>query len=445
MCSRFSHRLIELGEILEMGANQPFRLDGSDSFWMVDRGSIDVFSVITKDGQPVGRRTRLCRIHSGELIFPLTQTNGEADFCFLGVPGPATRVIKTNLTHIDGIQKDTDLAPDLAGSVDTWVSVLSAALSAGGPTPKFSQDIREGDALHLEPSQTVRSGTRVAWVLQASGSSRFMGQDELSIIDQGRYLPLSHNTWLEAIENTQLQAFALSDLLSRGIPLRQCLAQFHEAICQFVRLEQRQSAGRDKARLLSSIDQDRQVTQRALGHLSAILGEKDVGLEATTTDPLFNACQIIGEALGITIQRPAPTARPLDLDDALRRISGAFGFRIREVKLKGTWWNQDHGPLLALRTDSGLPVALLPDRMGRYQLHDPSADTKVPVDASTSQTLDTRAFVVYTPFPEGKLTPWSMFTMALSGCRKDITLIILLAVGSGAPGYINSHSHRGTI
>ena len=418
MRSQLTHRLSELGELLEMGANQPFRLDGSDSFWMVDQGHIDVFSVITEDGQPVGRRTKLCRINTGELIFPLTPGQGDANFCFLGVPGPATRVIRTNLAHIPGIQKDTDLAPVLADAADTWVFVLSAALSAGRPAPKFSQDIREGDALDLEPGQTVRSGARVAWILQVAGKSRFMSQYELSIIRQGRYLPLSHNAWLESIENAQLQAFALSDLLSRGIPLHQCLAEFHEAICQFVRLQQGQSNSREKARLLSSIEHDHQATQRALGHLSAILGEKEVGLEATTTDSLFNACQIIGEALGITIQRPPPAVRPLDLDDALRHISAAFGFRTREVKLKGAWWKRDHGPLLGMRTESGLPVALLPDRTGRYQLHDSSAGTKVLVDASTSRTLDSRAFVVYRPFPEGKLTPRSMFVMALAGCRR---------------------------
>ena len=124
----------------------------------------------------------------------------------------------------------------------------------------------------------------------------------------------------------------------------------------------------------------------------------------------------------------------MDMDEGLRRIASASGFRTRQVTLKDRWWKDNYGPLLGMLSDSGLPVALIPDRSGRYQLHDPSTGDKAPLDAAVHQNLDSRAFMFYRPFPEGPLTPWSLFLFGLAGCREDIRLIGLLAIGSGLLG-----------
>ncbi len=431
MDSLLAHHLSQIGEPLVTGANQPFRLDEPDSFWMVERGTIDIFSVATEDGEPVGRRSRLCRIHSGEIILPLTPPDGDRSLCFIGVPGPDTRLVRTGKAHLEGLQKDEDLAGAWAEAVETWVSVLSAELSAGRLAPKLSQEIREGEALRLDPGSMVRCGTRFLWVLQVEGTSRFMGREDLWIIQPGRYVPLLHNTWIEAVENTLVRGDASTDLLREGTPLHECLLDFHDAVYEFVRWERREGELGERVRLRVTIDHDHQVLQSALSQLSSVLGEKDLALEARTPDALFNACQFIGEDLGIRILRPGSAVSPGDMDEALRRIARASGFRTREVKLKGTWWKGDHGPLLGRLAESGLPVALLPDRTGGYVIRDPSAGTKVRVDTSASQTLDSRAVSFYRPFQEGQLTPWSLFLFGLSGCRKDLRVILLLAIGSG--------------
>ena len=205
MDSRLAHHLCESGEPLVMGANQPFRLDEPDSFWMVERGTIDIFSVAAEDGEPVGRRSRLCRIHAGEIILPLTPADGDSSLCFLGVPGPDTRLVRTEKAHSEWLQKDEDLAGAWAEAVETWVSVLSAELSAGRLVPKLSQEIREGETLRLDPGSMVRCGTRFLWVLQVEGTSQFMSREDLWTIRPGRYVPFVHNTWIEAVENTLLR------------------------------------------------------------------------------------------------------------------------------------------------------------------------------------------------------------------------------------------------
>jgi len=426
-----AHHISEIGEPLVLGANHPFELDQPDSFWMVERGTIDIFSVAAQDGKPVGRRSRLCRIHSGELFFPLTPRDGDDALCFLGVPGPDTRVIRTDWTHCDRIQSDADLADAWAEAIETWISVLSAELTAGRLVPKLSQEIREGEKLRLDPGGMVRSGARFLWVLMVEGTGRLIGRDDLWMIRPGQYVPLLHPAWIEAAEAALIRGETSTDLLREGITLHECLKDFHDAVFEFVRWERRESELSERARLRVTIDHDQQTMQGALTQLSSVLGARDTALEGRTPDVLFSACQIIGNALGIRILRPGSGVATTDMVEALNKIARASGFRIREVKLKGTWWEGDHGPILGRLAESGLPVALLQARRGRYEMHDPSAATKIRVDAAVSQTLDSRAFVFYRPLQEGPLRPWSLFRFGLFGCRKDLRLILLLAVGAG--------------
>ena len=237
----------------------------------------------------------------------------------------------------------------------------------------------------------------------------------------------------------------LSDLLTKGIAPQQCLMDFQHVLYEFVRLDRTQTENRDNVRLLSSIDQDHLLAQSAFSHLSAVLGKVDAGHEATTLDFLFNACLIIGATQGIKVLRPPSSAPSMDMDEGLRRIASASGFRTRQVTLKDRWWKDNYGPLLGMLSDSGLPVALIPDRSGRYQLHDPSTGDKAPLDAAVHQNLDSRAFMFYRPFPEGPLTPWSLFLIRLGRLSRRHTSDRLAGYRFRAPGNTHSNSHRWTV
>ncbi len=431
MTHPIAHHVREVGEALEIGANQPFWLGEADSFWMVEQGTVDIFSVRTENGQHEGRRRRLCRVRAGEFIFPLKPSEGDHFLSFLGVPGPDTCLIRTNVAHLDSIQKDPVLAEALAEAADTWVSVLSTSLNVGRLVPKYSQEIRNGQTLDLGPGQTVHCAASALWIVQSDGTTRYLGRDDLPLIRPDYYTPLCSHTWLTAVGKTRLQAFALSKLLMQGVALMRCLSQFHVLVFKLTILELEAVDSSERNRLLAGIDHDHQVAQSALGHLSAVLGKDSVGLEATSSDPLFNACQIVGEAQGIKIARPVESSGMLDMADAVSRIAHASGFRTRAVKLIGKWWTDDHGPILGTLSGDGSPVAILPDRKGRYHIHDPSSHSQVLVNASVNETLDPSAFVFCRPFPDGRLTPLSLFLFALAGHRKDIRLIILLGLGSG--------------
>ena len=89
---------------------------------------------------------------------------------------------------------------------------------------------------------------------------------------------------------------------------------------------------------------------------------------------LVAACRAVGAAQGIEVTSP----RLDGVDDPLRLIARASGFRTRRVKLPASWWSQEGTPMLGRRADDGRPVALIPDPRRRYLLVDPAAQHPSP-------------------------------------------------------------------
>ena len=103
-------------------------------------------------------------------------------------------------------------------------------------------------------------------------------------------------------------------------------------------------------RLKTRAQFDRSYVRNALAYLVSVLRPQasttlinDYGIE----DPLLTACRLVGEALGVSIRpRPNPIdgeAEPQTLDG----ITSASRVRTRQVALRGDWWENDNGPLLA--------------------------------------------------------------------------------------------------
>ena len=144
-------------------------------------------------------------------------------------------------------------------------------------------------------------------------------------------------------------------------------------------------------------------------------------------DPLFGACRVVGTAQGIELRSPAPpvdNARPLSLED----LCAASGLRHRKVVLKEGWWRQEHGPLLAFR--QARPVALVP-RGRRYDLVDPAAGLRQPVDGTVAAGLEPQACVFYRPLQDRPLSFADLLRAGLRGLRRDFATLLLVSLSGG--------------
>lgn len=418
----------------EMPPDRSFRLDRTDCFWGVEKGNVDIFSVAIENGRIIGRRSRLCSVNAGGVIFPVTPADKGRALCFIAVPSPNAELVSYSAAVLSDVSRDPVLAGHLEKAVEKWVLELVSEFRSGPQPPIHSIQLEEAQTLDLKAGQVFHSRYPVIWIHQIEGASRFMGNEKLQLISAGDYFPLPAGCWLEAMDDSRMGSNGFAGLLSYRVGLWECLTRFHDLIYELALMERQRREGLDRIRVSSSIDEERLLAQSAINRLGSVLEKSDVSYEGSTPDSVLQACQLIGHAMGIVVRSPNSISSGRGMEEALRIISNASNFRTRQILLKGKWWKDNHGPLLGKLIDSDSPVALIPDRSGSYQLHDPATGEKVPLDWAVREKLGSRAFMFYRPFPAGPLTTWSLFSFGLAGCWQDIRLILLLAIGSGIVG-----------
>jgi ATP-binding cassette subfamily C protein len=152
---------------------------------------------------------------------------------------------------------------------------------------------------------------------------------------------------------------------------------------------------------------------------------------------LLAACRLIGTAQGFHIPDIPPTgADGNDLAERLRSICDIAGLGLRQVALRGEWWREDHGPLLAFLADQA-PVALLPLPPGHYTLKDPHHGQEWRINAARASELQFFGYSFYRPLPVG---PNGLGTLGRFGLTrdnlKDLRQALVIGVIGGLIGLI---------
>ena len=120
---------------------------------------------------------------------------------------------------------------------------------------------------------------------------------------------------------------------------------------------------------------------------------------------------------------------PDEVEDMNKRIDYALrptGVMRRAVELKGTWWKNAIGPMLAL-TKTGDPVALIPHNLNGYTFFDYQSGKTIRLNRKTKDMLEKEAFCFYKPFPLKKLKVRDLSRFTLSTLSKADVLFIAFA------------------
>ena len=120
----------------------------------------------------------------------------------------------------------------------------------------------------------------------------------------------------------------------------------------------------------------------------------------------------------------ARLAEPLDA------IARASQIRTRQVVLTPGWWKRDGGPLLAYIGDEHRPVALLATSAKRYELFDPTFNTRTRVTAQLAATLAPIAYTFYRPLPILAQRWRHLIAFGLRGRRRDLLLALLTGLAA---------------
>ncbi len=417
-------------EPLALGGDRPFLLRG-DNVWLVTRGQVDVFAVRLSAGEPTGPRVHLLRATQGQVLFGTGLDGAERAHGLLAVGANNSQARRMPQAALGS-------ATALAGAcAEPWIAGLYEAMTRDR-LPAISTELVPGREAEVRQGASVRLRGEVGFVRQLEGFARFMGQEGLELPADG-LMPLSRQAWLEAGADSRLVALETRELPDAQT-LWAALARLNELALRYVRTS-------DEATERAALERVRQkeafrdaVLRDSCERLAATMTPGASPLRAPAApagatedleDPLFASCAAVGAALALTMkpyvrEQGAPPPR-----DPLAAILRASRVRARQVALRGNWWLEDNGPLLAHVAEGKRPVALLrASAAGPYVLHDAPARSQRPVDAALAETLEPFAHTFYRTFPETPLKMRDVLRFAVHGCSRDLWVVVAVAIGS---------------
>jgi NHLM bacteriocin system ABC transporter ATP-binding protein len=188
----------------------------------------------------------------------------------------------------------------------------------------------------------------------------------------------------------------------------------------------------DETRARERLQQQQRLNDRlAVQALSDLAAPAETGSAAVpaAASELLAAAQTVGDAQGIVFRPPVG-----DVDsarDPVQAMALASGVRTRAVLLDHKWWTGEHGPLLAFRASDKSPVALIPAvrlfGRSRYDLVDPAAHTRVPVDDTAAASLDAMAYSFYRSIGARRGLK-DVLAFGLRGLAKDARMMLFCGI-----------------
>ncbi len=420
------------GVPLEIDGNRSMLLRERGKVWMVQGGSADLYSVFLKGGRPAGIRSHLFRLEQGDCLFSAEASQyPDENLLVSGLPG--TRAVALDASRFRAaLEKNGG-----GGRFHEWVRGWTGGMYRAVRPDRGPESIvfpEAGSAVRLEKDAHFRTPGDLVWVRVREGSLKVLGEDNVPVIRKGEFFPLCGEGWLTAAEESIVVPMETGDYLGAEPDLGG-FYRFLDICLAMAGANRLFREAEEEKRLKRKLVNDAAAYDLGLKNLASVMVPAKAAEQTGGDDtPLFRACAMVGESMGIDF-RPMPgtgTGREDDLE-AITRYSGV---RKRAVTLKGAWWESDNGPMLAFSEGSKAPLALIPNPGKGYRCIDPSSGTSRRVDNAAAEEIQPFAVVFYRSFPAKSLTGTDLFRFSFLKNRRDLFLLMSMGLCGAVLGLV---------
>jgi NHLM bacteriocin system ABC transporter ATP-binding protein len=423
--------LSRLGRPLDLAANAVLPLTATTETAMVETGSVDVFAVERDaEGRP-GLRHFLTRVPAPGLVAGL----GRAECGAIDVVAVSrgARLTVLDSSAVVGLAAVVEAQRPFAFVLDQWIQGLSAGLVQFlAVRSAHASTLAAGGELQPPAGNVVVAMRDVVWAYLAEGEARYMG---MSTVAGGTntLLPLTQESWLSPAAGLKLAGYpTLGVLAAPGWQAR--VQAFHGLYLDTLTRAISNRHDIETSRLGLRAAKTADALDRTLTRFVRLIADRPLASAARDPDSsLAQACAIAVKPLGVTIAaspqltRRRANDRPLTVEEIAREAR----VRTRQVALRGAWWAEDLGPVVAFAEGDGRPLALVPQGEKGYLLHDPTAGTQVPLTAELADTIAPLAWAFYPPLPDGPLSAAKLLKLGLMHQKRDLAVAMAAsALGS---------------
>jgi NHLM bacteriocin system ABC transporter ATP-binding protein len=416
--------------------NEPLLLDDPNTVWLVQSGSLVLFSIGVQAGEPTGKRHYLFSAKAGEILLGVSLASDASLVEKRGILAVALEKTELKpLTLPELVNQIAAKEPEAIARLEGWLQHWGEWLVQQPEVPSPPANAIRAEGTHylsllkgqalICPSKRG-TDTSISWVDLRQGTTRWLGREEGKLDADSPPFPLAAPSWLEAENSVEVYVSPTADL-ENPAALPASLDLLHRYLFDYLNFLEQAEESAEFHRFQERERLNRQVAEAALGQLAQVL-QPQMGEGFLEGTPLLMAVGSVGRAIGIPIRPPAQSEDLSRLKDPLEAIARASQFQTRRVLLVDNWWQQEHGPLLGYLQLDYRPIALLPDKDNRYLLFDPETRTRTLVDKEVAEGISPEAYMFYRPLPPLLSNALEIFRFGFKGYEKDLVVIIVLGV-----------------
>ena len=421
-----------------LGANKPFFLDRNELCWVVASGEVDIFCVKrNEEGELKSARNYLYTAQKGDILFSLKEGTAFNDFFLIAV-GPGSKLIEIHKSFIGNLDKE-----QLSYKIENWIATLSACTHEGR-TPKIYKDLDHTGLIKLKWQEISYPSRELRWAKVAKGTiSIFCGEttEVTEAHTKNLLVPVSPKLWIRAeSRDAEVELFETRGLVEDEIDLMLSVHYVQKYFLTQLKERFEERLDLEGANIHQKSISDGSAIESSLLGLKSIIfpnEEQQSFNSIKPTDPLFGACQLIGRASNFEFSEPK-FIRDFEhnLTGRLSAIAQVSNVRTRKVILRGRWWEEENGHLLAFTQEEKEPVALIQDQAGFYVMKNTATRTQQKVTEEIAQTLDPIAYMFLYAFDQPMTSIGKIWNFAIRGLKTDGVFILLAALAGSLIGLL---------
>lgn len=427
---------MSVNEKILVGVQKPFVLDSTDKFWMILSGTVNVFYArVDDDGNYLSSLKHLCESKKGDLIFGLhTSANTEN----------VRLIVFSNEAVLLSISKEELLNVDhffLKKMINAWIVTTSEKLCEENP-PRVYNSLDKYELISINENVTAFPSYGLNWVHLVKGKISIYGGEKNLNFEEEKIafpIPVSNKLWIKSLsKGTQIQVLSTREVLEEEInflvSLEKLQNHFYSRLIKNIENDRLQESEYFERKLAF----EEKELHSALSNIRAIVSpdKKDrltnISNNAAKKNLLYATCKFIGDYSNFDFTEPKHIdSIQNNTSSQLYAIAKSSNVRVRKVILRGNWWKEENGHLLAFTKKENEPVALIQKSPNRYSVVNLSDNSETPVDYTITDLLEPTAYMFFSGFDKKMDSLKSVFRFALNGVRRDAKFLMLAAmVGS---------------
>jgi NHLM bacteriocin system ABC transporter ATP-binding protein len=434
-------RLEDEGQLIEASGNTPIILDDPMSMYLLESGKVEIFTVALKDGEPHGARSHFLTVEPDQCFFGMDLARYGMGSAFLAVGKTGTKLRKIPIGRVAQLANEFGLSARIASLLDIWVTGMSHSLTKDiQPGPFTEISLGDRDPAVLDKARKARAAKGVLWLEIASGDLLFIGMGEIAFDAETVLFPVTPDTWIESTsENLSVRVLPrTTESVTNQKSLWLGLDSFHQVLCECEFLNKKLATVDEFNRLKSKARLSEAAREAAYSDIGAVLqspGGRARDFVATgDVEPIFQACRLVGEAMGIEVKNPPQQRDNATYEDQVATVANFSRFRTRQVALRGDWWKHDQGPILGQIEETKAPIALVPKGPRSYEWMDPKTGLRTPITEKLASTLAPFGYAFYRGFADGELKALDLMKFGARGLKPEFVTLALMGVAMGVLG-----------